>query len=121
MRLGKFGAVGILGAAVQMALFWVLTRWLPTAGAAAIAVELTVLHNFLWHERLTWRDRAATGVWKRLLRFHAANGVVSIAGNAAMVRALTAAGIPAVAAQAAAIAVCAPLNYLVADRWVYAA
>jgi len=119
VRFGKFGAVGIVGAAVQVVLFAVLTRWLPAAGAAAIAVELTVLHNFVWHERLTWRDRTAAGVWRRLWRFHAANGLVSIVGNAAAVWALTGAGVPALAAQGAAIAVCAPVNFWVADRWVW--
>ncbi len=121
MRFGKFGAVGMVGAAVQVAMFAVLTRWMPPAGAAAVAVELTVLHNFAWHERVTWRDRAVAGVWRRLWRFHAANGLVSIAGNAAVVWALTGVGAPALAAQGAAIAVCAPVNFWVADRWVYAA
>ena len=119
MRFGKFGAVGIVGAAVQVALFAVLARWLPAAGAAAVAVELTVLHNFVWHERVTWRDRAAAGVWRRLWRFHAANGLVSIAGNAAVVWALTRIGVWGMVAAGAAIAVCAPVNFWVADRWVY--
>jgi putative flippase GtrA len=113
--------VGLAGAAVQVALFAVLRQWLPAAAAAAIAVELTVLHNFAWHERVTWGDRAAAGVWKRLWRFHAANGLVSIAGNAAAVYGLTEIGAPALAAQAGAIALCAPVNFLVADRWVYGA
>jgi dolichol-phosphate mannosyltransferase len=119
VRFGKFGAVGIAGAAVQVVLFTVLRRWLPAAAAAAIAVELTVLHNFVWHERVTWRDRDAAGVWKRLWRFHAANGLVSMVGNAAAVYGLTEIGAPALAAQAGAIALCAPVNFLVADRWVW--
>jgi putative flippase GtrA len=114
----------LVGAAVQVTLFTALARCLPAAAAAAIAVELTVLHNFLWHERFTWGDRRAQRLrqrFARLWRFHAANGLVSIAGNAAVVYGLTEFGTPAIAAQAAAIAVCAPVNFWVADRWVYAA
>jgi putative flippase GtrA len=118
-RFGKFGAVGAAGAGLQLLLFWALARRIPTWSAAAIAVELTVLHNFMWHERFTWRDRRAARVWVRLWRFHAANGVVSIAGNAAVVWGLTRIGVPALAAQGAAIAACAPVNFVVADRWVY--
>jgi dolichol-phosphate mannosyltransferase len=121
-RLGRFGAVGLLGAVLQVALFTELARWLPAAAAAALAVELTVLHNFVWHERVTWRDRRAPGLRERLARlwrFHAANGLVSIAGNTAVVYGLTELGAPSLAAQAAAIAVCAPVNFWVADRWVY--
>jgi putative flippase GtrA len=111
-----------LGAAVQVALFTALAQWLPPTVAAVVAVELTVLHNFLWHERFTWGDRRAPGLGeraRRLWRFHAANGLVSIAGNAVVVYGLTGLGAPGIAAQAAAIALCAPLNFWVADRWVY--
>ena len=125
MRFGRFGVVGAGGAVLQVALFMLAARWLPAAGAAAVAVESAVLHNFLWHERFTWRDRARAGRRqraRRLWRFHATNGMVSSAGNAAVVWLLARqCGVPPLVAQAAAIAVCAPVNYLVADRWVYAA
>lgn len=120
MRFGKFSAVGALGAAVQAVLFALLVRArVAPPAAAAIAVELVVLHNFCWHERVTWRDRRGAGIAARLGRFHAANGAVSIVGNAAVVWALTRWGAPPLAAQAAAIALCAPVNFWVADRWVY--
>ena len=46
-----------------------------------------MLHNFIWHERWTWRDRAGldkSGWWKRLLRFQIANGALSVGGNLAL-------------------------------------
>jgi dolichol-phosphate mannosyltransferase len=114
--------VGAAGAVLQVAIFTFVVRWLPAAGAAALAVELVVLHNFLWHERFTWRDRAGAGLRQRtmrLWRFNATNGIVSIAGNTAVVWLLSRFGAPPLAAQAAAIAVCAPVNFWIADRWVY--
>jgi putative flippase GtrA len=110
---------------LQVAVFMLAARWLPAAGAAAVAVEAVVLHNFLWHERFTWRDRAGAGLRqraRRLWRFLATNGIVSIGGNTAVVWLLARqCSAPPLVAQAAAIAVCAPVNFWVADRWVYAA
>ena len=30
---------------------------LPLALATALAVEAALLHNFVWHQQVTWRDR----------------------------------------------------------------
>jgi hypothetical protein len=52
--------------------------------STAAAVEAAVLHNFAWHQRWTWRDRRPASAHEtlgRLLRFHALNGAVSLAGN----------------------------------------
>ena len=59
--------------------------------ATGLAVEIAVIHNFLWHERFTWADRpAARRVQSlvRLAKFNASNGAVSIAGNLVLMRLL---------------------------------
>ena len=58
-----FNGVGAIGVAVQLAVLAVLVRGagLHTLIATAIAVEAAILHNFLWHERWTWADRASSG------------------------------------------------------------
>ena len=39
--------------------------------ASAAAVEVAVLHNFVWHVLYTWRDRRDDSVLlSRLMRFH---------------------------------------------------
>jgi putative flippase GtrA len=125
LRFGRFSLVGVLGAALQVILFDLLTKGfrLPVAAAAPLAVEIVLLHNFFWHERFTWRDRGSTGVGRRLIRlwrFHTANGLVSLAGNTALVYCLVQLlKAPALPSVVAAIAVCTPLNYLVANCWVY--
>jgi len=124
-RFTKFGLVGILGAVLQALLFALLSSsvHLPGAWAALVAVEIVVLHNFLWHERFTWRDRKTSGFRQkiiRLARFHAMNGAVSLAGNIflawLLIERLKA---PALPSELAAIALCAPANFLAADAWVY--
>ena len=125
LRFSRFSAIGLLGCGLQVWLFHVLLRCphLPEVAAAPIAVEIVLLHNFLWHERFTWRDRRVAGRWPRarqLWRFHAANGLVSIAGNTALTYWLVEKlRLSALASMMTAIAACAVFNFLLADRWVY--
>ncbi len=79
MRWLRFNAVGMMGMAVQLILIAVLVRvfkmhYLP---ATALAVEVAILHNFLWHVRWTWPDRPLVGLFT-LFRFNVAVGVVSM-------------------------------------------
>ena len=125
LRFGVFSFVGAVGAVLQVMLFGLFTKilQLPPAAAMAIAVELVVLHNFVWHDRLTWRDRGAVSLRDRSLRlwrFHLANGAVSLAGNTLLAYWLVQVlRFPVLWSAVLAIAVCAPLNFLAADRWVY--
>lgn len=124
-RFGRFNLVGALGAAIQVLLFYLLMkcRQMPETAAAAIAVEIVVLHNFFWHERFTWRDQRSGGLRQRtirLWRFHAANGLISVVGNTALTYCLVQQlKSPALPSAVAAIAICAPVNFWIADRWVY--
>ena len=55
-----FNAVGTMGVAVQLVALAALTEMagLDYRIATVLAVETAILHNFVWHERWTWRDRA---------------------------------------------------------------
>jgi len=121
-RFGIFSFVGAIGALVQIVAFALLTRrvQLPPVAAMPIAVELAILHNFVWHDRLTWRDRRIPARAIRLWRFHVANGLVSLAGNTILAYWLVEIlGLRALWSAVIAIAVCAPVNFLVADLWVF--
>ncbi|HEU5457173.1 MAG TPA: GtrA family protein, partial [Terracidiphilus sp.] len=78
LRWGRFNLVGALGMVLQLATLAVLNR---TSGghylfATAAAVELTLLHNFAWHRKYTWLDRAGhPSVLAPLLRFHLSQGL----------------------------------------------
>lgn len=120
----KFNGVGLGGVLVQLAALGWLTRRLgvDVFVATAMAVELAVLHNFFWHQRWTWRDRPATGreMWQRLLRFHALNGIVSLAGNVLITVALTRMfALDPLAANSIAILTCSVLNYAAGDLIVF--
>jgi putative flippase GtrA len=120
-RWGRFALVGVLGFMLQLSVLDWLTRhahwhWLA---ATAVAVELAVVHNFLWHERWTWRGRAG-GRRGHFAKFQLANGAASLAGNAALMALFSGAlGWPPAFANICAVALMAAANFVAADRWVF--
>jgi putative flippase GtrA len=125
-RMLKFNAVGAIGIVVQLAALALLKSGLhvPYLTATALAVEIAVLHNFVWHERWTWRDRTTAGgsMFYRLLRFNAGNGFVSIVVNLALMRWLVGSlHAPYLAANLGAIACGALANFLISDLLVFRA
>jgi putative flippase GtrA len=124
-RRVAFVLVGALGLVVQLTTLRVLamSAGLHLLIATAIAAEAAILHNFLWHEGWTWAARIVPfrgAVLARLLRFHLANGLVSIVGNVALMG-LFVAGLALnyLFANVLAVAVCALLNFLSADFLVF--
>jgi putative flippase GtrA len=127
-RWCRFNLVGVIGMAFQLAWVAALGRLLPARPllVTATALELTLLHNFLWHQRYTWRGRGVElrpfQTVTRLLRFHLSNGAVSFAGNLLLVRLLMAhTRLPLILATAVAIVFCSLVNFLLGERWVFAA
>jgi putative flippase GtrA len=123
MRWLRFNLVGAMGMCVQLSVLAVLNHAWPGhyLAASAIAVEAAIVHNFVWHVRFTWRERARSGwVWP-LARFQMANGAVSLAGNLVLMRLLVqGARVPVVAANVVAIAVCSVVNFWLGDMWAFA-
>jgi putative flippase GtrA len=91
--------------------------------ATVVAVEATILHNFAWHQRWTWRDRRSPSrldAAARLARFNVLNGSISIAGNMIVMAVLTGhGGIEPVVANAAAIALCSLANFAASETLVF--
>jgi len=117
-----FNGVGLVGAALQLSVLAFLTRQLglSAAWATPLAVETAILHNFVWHQRVTWGGHGAHGeTRRRLLQFHALNGVVSLAGNAGITIILTAQGMHVLPANVIAILACATVNFVLGERIVF--
>ena len=119
-RFGRFNLVGLAGFVVQLGLLHALTRWTawPLAVCVAVAVLITVTHNFAWHVRYTWPD--ATDRWMtRWLAFAGSNGLISLVTNLIVTTTLAGAGVPVLAANAVAVGAAALANFLVSDRFVF--
>ena len=74
--------VGVTGVAVNLGTLWTLHvgAGLQANFASALAIEVSILSNFLINDAWTFRDRRdpSSGPWRRLGRFHA----VSVVGAA---------------------------------------
>jgi putative flippase GtrA len=124
LRYVRFNVVGAMGMAVQLGSLAVFSRLFPRHSllASGVAVELAVVHNFLWHVRYTWGDLGQdAGIRSRFVRFQAANGLVSLVGNLVLIRLLVkGAGLPVLVADLAAIACCSVANFWLSDVWAFA-
>ena len=144
IRWCKFNIVGAIGIGVQFVVLLLLKSALgfDYIAATAIAVETAVLHNFVWHEQITWADRTRLGRTERgttldhpmpdsfrlhcrqslsrLVRFNLTNGAVSIAGNLALMKLMVGQGrMNYLLADAIAITLCSLANFLVSEKWVF--
>jgi putative flippase GtrA len=82
----RFSVTGLIGFVVQVAALWLLVTLTPIhyVVATAVAVELAILVNFVWHERWTWQDRPSATLrerYSRLARYNAMTALTSIAGS----------------------------------------
>jgi len=122
----KFNVVGVLGFALQSGALFLFTRTSPRTSyllATAAAVELAVLHNFVWHQRWTWRDRPSATTSEtlfRLAKFNISNGLFSIFGNLFFMSLLVGRfGLPISPANVISVAACSLCNFFLADRLAF--
>ena len=119
-----FNTVGSMGVAVQLVVLVTLTEVadLDYLIATGLAVESAVLHNFVWHECWTWRDRrfGKPGWGVRLLRFNLLTGTLSIAANVVFTGFYVATlGVHYALANVMAIATGSVLTFIASDRFVF--
>jgi putative flippase GtrA len=119
----KFNLVGVLGFALQTVVLFVFTHATPQVSyfaATAVAVELAVLNNFVWHQRWTWKDRPSItkkDTLRRLVKFNLTSGLFSIAGNLVFMSILVGrVGLPVGPANLASVAACSVVSFVLADR-----
>jgi putative flippase GtrA len=96
LRFLRFNVVSALGIGVRLVTVAILASGLGLhyLVATAAAIEVSILHNFIWHLRWTWASAgngagatppaAINHVYFRCLAFHASNGLVSLVGAMVM-------------------------------------
>lgn len=125
-RLLKFHLVGAAGIGVQLCFLFLLKTALHLNYllATALAVEVAVLHNFLWHEHYTWSDRreSSAGLLRRLLRFNLSTGLISIVGNLVLMRLFVGSlHLQFMVANILSIGACSLANFWASDQMVFQA
>jgi putative flippase GtrA len=119
----KFNVVGVLGFGLQTLALYALTHSayaISYLAATAVAVELAVLNNFVWHQRWTWNDRPCASkreTLRRLVRFNLTTGLVSLVGNLFLMGLLVGRlGLPVLPANVASVVACSLISFFLADR-----
>ena len=118
----RFNLVGVAGFAVQMLTLAALTHGLgvPAGIAVPVAVLITVSHNFLWHERVTWPRSVRRGRFQRWVSFNVSTGIVSVVTNMAVTPIVIAiVGLPLLVANAIAVVMTSALNFFLSDRLIF--
>lgn len=121
-QLARFAAVGASGYVVNLAVFTAAATWLGAGHtlAAVLAFVVAVTNNLLWNCGWTFRVGAvnARAYAVRFLTISVAGLVLNVALLELFVRVL---GVSEVAAQAAAVALVMPFNFLGNRLWTFRA
>jgi putative flippase GtrA len=120
MQLAKFGAVGATGYVVNLAVYTALLRgagW-HYAYAATVSFLVAVTNNYLWNRLWTFRDQRGHVAHQGARFFVVA--LVAYGANLAILAALIAFGLNKVLAQAIAIVLVTPLNFIGNKLWSFA-
>lgn len=126
-RVMRFYVVGLVGIAVQISVLHLLSQGLGLhyLWSTALAVEVAIIHNFLWHRRWTWRcrtlttDSAALQI-RRFCIFNLTTGMVSLTSNLVVMRLLVEnAGMPHIAANLIAIVCGSAITFLLGEALVF--
>jgi dolichol-phosphate mannosyltransferase len=121
LQLLRFGIVGASGYVVNLVVFWLAVHPMGTGHrlAATAAFLIALGNNFLWNRIWTFKTGTQGRVHHQAARFFA----VSLAGfavNLVVLEALvSAAGLPDLPAQAIAVAVAMPVNFLGNRYWTF--
>jgi putative flippase GtrA len=121
----KFNLAGMLGVAVQLFALAALSKHMDYRLATVLAVEAAILHNFIWHEQMTWRDRTSRNrkaIVHRLCAFHLANGLISVVGNVFFMWIFFGKlGLPLLLSNLISIVLCSFANFAASEWFVFAA
>ena len=124
-RVWKFLLVGATGAVVNLALLWLVAVELGAGRTVGwpIALEASVISNFLLNRTFTWNDRRAhgpLGVARDGLRYHLAMAF-GLGVSTAAFAAFSWLGLPILAAGLGGIVLGAATNFIGSDRFVFVA
>jgi putative flippase GtrA len=120
VQLAKFAVVGVSGYVVNLAVYTALLRgadW-HYIYAATVSFLVAVTNNYLWNRLWTFRDQRGHVAFQGLRFLTVA--VVAYCANLGILSALIALGMNKVAAQAIAIVLVTPLNFVGNKLWSFA-
>ena len=122
-RLFRFGVVGLSGVVVNQGLLMLLhgTWGAPLLLSSIVAIEISILTNFVLNHTWTWRmSLRVPGLWRRTLQYHAAAVMAAFAGNViVLMAAVELFGVDYRIANLAGIAVGTLINFTAGEVWIF--
>jgi len=118
----KFCIVGASGVLVNMGLYAGLTRLLgiPMEFASPVAIELSILSNFVLNHLWTFKWRQTTSFWpSKLLHFHLVSSVAAVVNYGVLLGLVKVFGAWDIAANLAGIAAGTVINYGMNSLWTW--
>jgi putative flippase GtrA len=119
VQLGKFLVVGASGYIVNLLVYSVLVQGprLHYLAAATVSFLFAVTNNYVWNRLWTFRGQRGHVAYQGMRFFVVA--VVSLGANLLVLQILIGLGTPKVRAQAIAIVLVTPLNFLGNKLWSF--
>lgn len=124
-RFLKFCVVGLSGVGVNMFFLWFFTEIVRFfyLFSSPLAIELSILSNFILNDRWTWRDRTTAGKLnyvKRMVQYHISVSVSAVIANIFLLWFLTEfLHLYYLFSNLFGIAAGTLLNYFINDRWTF--
>jgi dolichol-phosphate mannosyltransferase len=118
----KFGIVGGSGVIVNMGCFFVLTRYagLKIEFASPIAIEISILSNFLLNNIWTFRRRnTRVGLGSRIFRYHLVTGLAGLVNYGILLLLAKVFGVHDLIANLIGIAVGTFINFFLNSLWTW--
>ena len=119
VQLAKFCVVGASGYAVNLAVYTILLKWagLHYLVSAVVSFLVAVTNNYWWNRHWTFRGQRGHFAYQGMRFFAVA--LWALVANLVVLRLLVAGGVGKVLAQAIAIILVTPLNFLGNKLWSF--
>ena len=119
VQLAKFSTVGATGYVINLAVYTALLRGagFHYTAAATCSFLVAVTNNYTWNRVWTFHDRRGHLGWQGL-RFLVV-ALVAYAANLALLTGFIALGLDKIAAQAIAVVLVTPLNFIGNKLWSF--
>ena len=119
VQLAKFCTVGATGYVVNLAVFSALLLWADWHHllAATVSFLVAVTNNYTWNRLWTFRGQRGHVAYQGMRFFVVA--LCALAANLVVLAALVALGVPKIPAQATAIILVTPLNFVGNKLWSF--
>mgnify|MGYP005858084913 CR=1 FL=1 len=122
VRIVKFAIVGGLGILVNMGLLYIFTEAakLNYKLSSVIAIEISIITNFLINDAWTWKDRIKERFFSRMLRYHVSAGITATVFNWGLLVLLTEVfGVYYLLSNIAGISIGTISNYILNNFWTF--